>query len=120
MKIKIIAIYLLAFIVMFFTSCSEVVDTNAKELKSNVWIEKDKDNYGCKLEFVNDKGKFIITDKNNKKEYVFTGVTVVGEDNFTINDIGTLSKYKFNYKLDDSSVKITYGNKNITLDKSAE
>lgn len=120
MNIKIIAIYLLSFVVMFLTSCSEVIDTNAKELKNSVWVEKDEDNYDCKLEFVNDKGKFTITDKSNKKEYIFTGVTVVGEDDFTINDKGTLSKYTFKYKLDDNSVKITYGNKKITLEKLGE
>ena len=37
MKIKIAIVYLLAFLVLFLTSCSEIIDTNAKELKANVW-----------------------------------------------------------------------------------
>ena len=31
MKIKIVIVYLLAFLVLFLTSCSEIIDTNAKE-----------------------------------------------------------------------------------------
>jgi hypothetical protein len=44
MKIKIAIVYLLAFLVLFLTSCSEIIDKNAKELKANVWVENDDDN----------------------------------------------------------------------------
>lgn len=117
MKIKIAIVYLLAFLVLFLTSCSEIIDTNAKELKANVWVEKDDDNLNCKLQFIDDKGKFILQDKNNNQNYIITGVTVVNENDFTINDKGTLSKYIFKYKINNDSVKITYESKSITLKK---
>lgn len=117
MKIKIAIVYLLAFLVLFLTSCSEIIDTNAKELKANVWVENDDDNLNCKLQFIDDKGKFILQDKNNNQNYIITGVTVVNENDFTINDKGTLSKYIFKYKINNDSVKITYESKSITLKK---
>lgn len=117
MKIKIAIVYLLAFLVLFLTSCSEIIDTNAKELKANVWVEKDDDNLNCKLQFIDDKGKFTLQDKNNNQNYIITGVTVVNENDFTINDKGTLSKYIFKYKINNDSVKITYESKSITLKK---
>lgn len=117
MKIKIAIVYLLAFLVLFLTSCSEIIDTNAKELKANMWVEKDDDNLNCKLQFIDDKGKFILQDKNNNQNYIITGVTVVNENDFTINDKGTLSKYIFKYKINNDSVKITYESKSITFKK---
>lgn len=117
MKIKIAIVYLLAFLVLFLTSCSEIIDTNAKELKANMWVEKDDDNLNCKLQFIDDKGKFTLQDKNNNQNYIITGVTVVNENDFTINDKGTLSKYIFKYKINNDSVKITYESKSITLKK---
>lgn len=117
MKIKIAIVYLLAFLVLFLTSCSEIIDTNAKELKANVWVEKDDDNLNCKLQFIDDKGKFTLQDKNNNQNYIITGVTIVNENDFTINDKGTLSKYIFKYKINNDSVKITYESKSITLKK---
>lgn len=117
MKIKIVIVYLLAFFTLFLTSCSEIIDTNAKELKANVWVENDKDNLDCKLQFIDDKGKFILKDKKDNKSYIITGITVVTENDFTINDKGTLSKYIFKYKINNDSVKITYNSKNITLEK---
>ena len=110
MKIKIAIVYLLAFLVLFLTSCSEIIDTNAKELKANVWVEKDDDNLNCKLQFIDDKGKFTLQDKKDNKSYIITGVTVVTENDFTINHRETLSKY-------NDSVKITYESKSITLKK---
>ncbi len=117
MKIKIAIVYLLAFLVLFLTSCSEIIDTNAKELKANMWVEKDDDNLNCKLQFIDDKGKFTLQDKNNNQNYIITGVTIVNENDFTINDKGTLSKYIFKYKINNDSVKITYESKSITLKK---
>ena len=117
MKIKIAIVYLLAFLVLFLTSCSEIIDTNAKELKANMWVEKDDDNLNCKLQFIDDKGKFTLQDKKDNKSYIITGVTVVNENDFTINDKGTLSKYIFKYKINNDSVKITYESKSITLKK---
>ena len=99
MKIKIAIVYLLAFLVLFLTSCSEIIDTNAKELKANVWVEKDDDNLNCKLQFIDDKGKFTLQDKKDNKSYIITGVTVVTENDFTINHRETLSKYIFKYKI---------------------
>lgn len=116
MKIKIAIVYLLAFLVLFLTSCSEIIDTNAKELKANVWVEND-DNLNCKLQFIDDKGKFTLQDKNNNQSYIITGVTVVTENDFTINHKETLSKYIFKYKINNDSVKITYESKSITLKK---
>ena len=117
MKIKIIAVYLFAFLVLFLTSCSEIIDTNAKELKSNIWVENNDDNLKGRLEFENDKCKFTLQDKQNKKNYIVTGVTVVNENDFTINDKETLSKYNFRYKINNDQVKITYESKSIELDK---
>lgn len=117
MKIKIVIVYLLAFFTLFLTSCSEIIDTNAKELKTNVWVENDKDNLDCKLQFIDDKCKLTLKDKKDNKSYIITGITVVTENDFTINDKGTLSKYNFKYKINDDSVKITYNSKNITLEK---
>lgn len=67
MKIKIAIVYLLAFLVLFLTSCSEIIDTNAKELKANVWVEKDDDNLNCKLQFIDDKGKLLCKIKRTIK-----------------------------------------------------
>lgn len=117
MKIKIAIVYLLAFLVLFLTSCSEIIDTNAKELKANVWVEKDDDNLNCKLQFIDDKGKFTLQDKKDNKSYIITGVTVVTENDFTIKHRETLSKYIFKYKINNDSVKITYESKSITLKK---
>ena len=85
MKIKIVIVYLLAFLVLFLTSCSEIIDTNAKELKANVWVEKDDDNLNCSLQFIDDKVKFTFQDKKDDKIYIITGITVVNENDFTIN-----------------------------------
>lgn len=117
MKIKIAIVYLLAFLVLFLTSCSEIIDTNAKELKANVWVENDDDNLNCKFQFIDDKGKFTLQDKKDNKSYIITGVTVVTENDFTINHRETLSKYIFKYKINNDSVKITYESKSITLKK---
>ena len=89
MKIKIAIVYLLAFLVLFLTSCSEIIDTNAKELKANVWVENDDDNLNCKLQFIDDKGKFTLQDKKDNQSY----------------------------KINNDSVKITYESKSITLKK---
>lgn len=103
------------FLVLFLTSCSEIIDTNAKELKANVWVENDDDNLNCKLQFIDDKGKFTLQDKKDNQSYIITGVTVVNENDFTINHRETLSKYIFKYKINNDSVKITYESKSITL-----
>lgn len=117
MNIKITAIYLLAFFMMFLTSCSEIADTNARELRSASWVQKDNNNLSLSLSFENDDGILTVKDKEKKKDYVITGTTTVDENSLIIKDISTLTDYKFNYKIKGKSVKLIFDEKSVNLNK---
>lgn len=117
MNIKITAIYLLAFFMMFLTSCSEIADTNARELRSASWVQKDNNNLSLSLSFENDDGILTVKDKEKKKDYVITGTTTVDENSLIIKDISTLTDYKFNYKIKGKSVKLIFDEKSVKLNK---
>lgn len=115
LNIKITAIYLLAFFMMFLTSCSEIADTNARELRNASWVQKDNNNLSLSLSFENDDGILTVKDKENKKDYVITGTTIVDENSLLIKDNSTLTDYKFNYKIKGKSVKLIFDEKTVKL-----
>ncbi len=117
MKIRIAAIYFLAFSFMFLCSCSEIIDTPAKELRAYSWEEKSDDDITLSLSFKDDDGVLKIKDKEENKEYEITGTTIVTDKEIKITDINTLTDYSFNYALKGDSVKLAYNGKTLTLEK---
>lgn len=100
---------------MFLTSCSEIADTNARELRNASWVQKDNNNLSLSLSFENDDGILTVKDKENKKDYVITGTTIVDENSLLIKDNSTLTDYKFNYKIKGKSVKLIFDEKTVKL-----
>lgn len=118
MRLRILAIYITAFLVLFMCSCSEIADTPAKELRSCAWSTNGGKNYSADLSFRGDDAILKIKDNNSKKEYKFTGTTIVTDKEITIKDKETLSEYTFEYNLrGDSVTLISKGNK-LRLNKS--
>lgn len=118
MRFKIIAIYFLSFSVLTLSSCSEISNTNAKELRSSNWQQSSDDHLQLSLSFKNDDAVLKVYDIEKKSEYKITGTTIVTDENITINDNTTLSNYSFNYSIYGDKVELNYKGKNLELKKS--
>lgn len=117
MKLKILALWLVSLISLFMTSCSQVTDAPAEELRAASWEEKTKDDVTLSLCFKNDDAILWIKDNKNNKKYKISGTTIVTNREIHITDIETLSCYDFTYILYGDRVELIYNNKKIEMSK---
>ena len=116
MKLKIIVIYILSLGLLFLCSCSEAIDTPQRVLRANTWEYSRKD-FSLTLSFSGDDAKIVVKDKDNKEEYIISGITTVTDKKITVRDKETLTDYTFDYSLRGEDVRLTYSGKTLKLRK---
>lgn len=99
------------------TSCAQVIENNADEIRLNKWNEKLKNDGEAVLCFDEDNAVFNILYKNKKFNVKVSGKAFFDKNKLIIFDKSDYHNYIFNYKLKDNHLFLKYDGGTLKLKK---
>ncbi len=114
---KIICILLsIAMIIMCGCSKKQIVTNESDEFTMYSWHYEGDYGLSADLSFDDDNATFIVYD-NGKKSLELNGIYSITEKQITITDTAMSYSISFDYELDGSTCKVSYGDNTITMSR---
>ncbi len=100
-KIKNITILIMMSVVLMCSSCTEIINTEADEIRSFEWQIRN-DDISAALSFENDNAALAISSYG--ESCIIKGLCIISENTIVIIDNSLKNEYVFNYSLSGQSL----------------
>lgn len=108
-------IFLPLLLVIMLSSCTQIIDNYADEIRLNKWSAELENENSVTLKFKEDNAVFEVVSKDKQSCVKLKGLCIIDKSNIMISDKYDGQNYIFSYKLKDNRLKLTYNDGTITL-----
>lgn len=115
MKIKLLITII---IMLFLTSCTQVVKSPADEVRMNRWSTELGSGSVVTLSFKDDTGELIIDGKGNAPKTSIKGLAVIDNSLIMLYDKAEREPYYFKYKIKNNTLILKYNKDSIVLTRN--
>ncbi len=109
-------LYFLVLICILFTSCTQISDNTADQIRMNSWKNIFKNGTTVSLKFSdNDYATLNFSSKDKPANTKINGLCIIDKNTLIISDETTKENFLFNYKVTGNKLKLKNKNGTITL-----
>ena len=106
----------LCVLAVLFSGCTDVIASDADEIKSRRWEYSDGVSISSTLTFKGDEA--FLTVRSGGEEVTISGLCVFGDEDLVILD--ALDEFVFGYRLDGKTLTLTYEGRSIEYSVPAQ